>query len=1355
MNPTYNRPPGRNARSYRRSFFQNSQTKLFLLFLCVLFSARFVAQNKLMTLGNKLIDLNNSFTISISNLPNPGLPANHPLYAYTYHGQQATKHSNVEYGVNGEILFFVVDSKIYNNHGYLIKDILSFMPLAVSESEIHITRIPETCNKYIVMGIMSSDFFVTFIDLGLINTVIPQNTTEYGVAIDLLDSSNDEVWQDYLASIEYLALASSVGDAAETDDPSTYIINLDNGGQQQVSSHLDIYDNNVDGDKILLHCTTNFIHYLRIAPTGIQYISYHVKILGQGEGVRSSGGLEVTDYGSFHYSVHTDNGSAGTPFDSNNLEIDKYDTNWGLISQTLVNTHYTANFENGVIGDLEFSPNGRYLYFNQSSAPYFGYVDITDNTVHYPSVDMNLGSTYFELNKYSQMEYNFYQTQPALFLYDGAHIDIIKNINTPNSLVILQDVFSVPGVLPIESNSASTYYNDLMFVISEQNYKPDQTVALQNADCCEENKLYYSFGNYTHTGTSYVNWTYGAGLNPWNATTGPVYINGDITFNGGSRVNISGMDLRFGPQSDVFIQPNASVRLNNGTILTSWDCPDLMWQGVDIYGSPGIDQYPNNFTVPYFNAGGQGLLIMDNATIEHALVAAQVGTNTSIFTGNTGGVLRATNSTFRNNIRDVFFLKYTSNANYSGGNYSQFSNCDFLTNQNTKFLYGQTSITHAEMKSASGIIYTNCSFRNIRPYTGDMQWRGRGLVSSNSTFSCTGANDNYLGTFDTTHDTFYKLRQGVSVSGTNNFTFTLNKMWFQECNVGLLTTGVSNEVITSNTFHVPDFAALSYELPKGASFAGSTAFTFKENTFYATTLNTTSLNVGAIFSNVGGANNISYLNNFTKLYKGQEAQGSNWNSVSSGLELRCNTYTNCYYDQYLASYSRWRITQGMAASDGQKANNKFSYDLQNCDNPNRHDMAVSQNNYAGYLFKYYCTSDQYYKPDCQSAFMQVIPDQSGIAANCPANPVVTPGTSVHSMHTLARANYNSAMEQYNLIVDQGEKAEILAQINAAFPLASGQLKAYLLAHTPLSDSVMIELASHFGIMDSWHLTEVLLANCPLTGDVMHALDDSDILSEFFMDFLWDSYYSGNTNWRQFLEMQVAGRASELAEWRGMVVAELMANEDEEFDLTAATKTLAETDGDPSSILWLLDYYISINDPVQIDYYMDIIALWPNGQDLITLKEMQIVLQNDWELADATQLAQLQNWVDNQSEGVYGYALSILQGLSLTETMPEPEIPMEDRSLWIRQPEEKAAKKSLISAYPTPANTESHITYPPELDGHGILYINDPLGREIRQIKLNHNGVLELDCKDLSEGMYVLTLYLNNTKISTLNFSVLH
>ncbi len=153
--------------------------------------------------------------------------------------------------------------------------------------------------------------------------------------------------------------------------------------------------------------------------------------------------------------------------------------------------------------------------------------------------------------------------------------------------------------------------------------------------------------------------------------------------------------------------------------------------------------------------------------------------------------------------------------------------------------------------------------------------------------------------------------------------------------------------------------------------------------------------------------------------------------------------------------------------------------------------------------------------------------------------------------------------------------------------------------------------------------------------------------------------------------------------------------------------------------------------------------------------MQIALENDWEQADASQLAQLQSWVDNQTEGVYGYALSILHGLSLSETMPEPEIPMEDRTFMIRQPRERETKESLMSAYPIPAHTATHITYPLELDGHAYICVNDPVGREIKRIKLNHNGVLEMDCKDWSEGMYIVTLYLNNTIISNLNFSVIH
>ena len=135
------------------------------------------------------------------------------------------------------------------------------------------------------------------------------------------------------------------------------------------------------------------------------------------------------------------------------------------------------------------------------------------------------------------------------------------------------------------------------------------------------------------------------------------------------------MVFAFDEDADLIIEKGASVYLH-GTTWTSLSCEDIMWPGVDLLGTTNaansIDQLP-------VSGGDQGYLNLSNSVIENAMIGIDVGGNVA---NNAGGIVRASNTDFKNNQNDVMFRKYhyQSGVNYIQ-NKSYFNSCTFVTDE--------------------------------------------------------------------------------------------------------------------------------------------------------------------------------------------------------------------------------------------------------------------------------------------------------------------------------------------------------------------------------------------------------------------------------------------------------------------------------------------------------------------------------------------------------------------------------------------------------------------------------------------------------------------------------------------------
>src|SRR5690606_28660050 len=151
--------------------------------------------------------------------------------------------------------------------------------------------------------------------------------------------------------------------------------------------------------------------------------------------------------------------------------------------------------------------------------------------------------------------------------------------------------------------------------------------------------------------------------------TGNLQAYTDIQIEPGATLSISGV-IEMSPTKKIIIKPGGKLVLDGGT-LTNSACSEELWQGIEIWGNHNLPQ----------TAANQGLLIVkNNALIENAENAVTVWKPSDW--GTTGGIVEATNSTFRNNRRSIEFLAYQNlqTNGYIAPNRSYFKNCTFEIN---------------------------------------------------------------------------------------------------------------------------------------------------------------------------------------------------------------------------------------------------------------------------------------------------------------------------------------------------------------------------------------------------------------------------------------------------------------------------------------------------------------------------------------------------------------------------------------------------------------------------------------------------------------------------------------------------
>lgn len=524
----------------------------------------------------------------------------------------------------------------------------------------------------------------------------------------------------------------------------------------------------------------------------------------------------------------------------------------------------------------------------------------------------------------------------------------------------------------------------------------------------------------------------------WNS---PMYVNGNIRIKTGTTLTITSR-IRFGNNVKITVERGAQLIIDGGHLTAG--CSDY-WQGIEVLGNPSLTQSATN----------QGVLELKNdAIIEYANNAITTGTNG---VGNQGGgIIKADNTTFRNNRRAVEFMQYNI-----ADNQSYFTNCTFeLTND-----YPQTTyIGMVTIWDNYGIPFTICTFRNQSTSVSNKQYgiytidAGYAVASG---FTFEGFTGGVFGTNSSTSRTF-------SVSGS---TFSNNA-------VGVYAGSVNNVSATGSTFNVGQYSTGSYNY--GVYLNTSTGYTVESNSFTGHNPSATLGPAGVFCLNTGDANNVIRENSYTNLYVGNYAVGDNRNNSipSNGLRFLCNlNNANASYDFSVVNYIDPNVS-GIATPQGsalQAAGNTFSLRS----TPTGSDYRNATN----YSIQYYYQNVAGENPMNTTGIVKTL---TGNGSGCTS--FLTGGgedgslssaelATLQNEYNVYKAQYDTGLNTRNNKLDDGNTASLLAEVDQVQRGSSDVLEDKLLGISPwLSAEVLKKILDKRDVFQENFITKILKAN---------------------------------------------------------------------------------------------------------------------------------------------------------------------------------------------------------------------------------------------------------------------------------------
>lgn len=1319
-----------------------------------------VTQNSLWSLPNIFMQIPEGNPPQINNLPSHISPPV-AFSDFYYTGESATNAHNAIHDQNGNLKFFIVDQFLYNGNGHTIGRLSSNVGDDPStsnikgNSEICIVPDPADCERYYIFtSTLGSDGgktgYFTHLDISMYNL---DNSLTVGEDVEgVLIGGVGTFENNCVSVVEELNFLNGDGSEASEKGHVNYHF---------AASPLRESTNS----RIVLMTRGNELFRILVDDTGIHPMNPVLSLGGNSTTLRTELEMKfIESAGKYRVAVGNINGVFTFEMDITGDIIPN--------SQYFIDLDDPYTSQTAYVKGLEFSESGQFLYFTHHRTAYF------DKAVRFHDFSTMQTSVLQvpddgEDFEYSQIELG---ADGKLYFAWSGGLAALSDPDNPNANNFELYAIPIPGY-PLSDTGYPSQEAQLVYLLPDQidgmNYY-DHFLVYEDEECCLHHPPYDAT---SYTASSSATWA--PGSNPFSADPNcdVVLIQEELRIPDGVTITIEDMRFEFLETARVTVETGGKLIMKN-TTFTYGPCGNKMWHGVEVWGDPDLSQYPES---------NQGVLIMqNNSVIEHAWIGALAGTRSLAspplgfgVTFSTGGIIRAFDSQFRNNQRDVMIHHYigTNPAGYTADNRSNFYRCDFLTdgplNHTEEYPYA-----HVDLSNVRGVKFTHCSFRNTASFADHaITKRGRGIFSNGSTFKVIGKNEPFVSE-EEDHQTFYKLYVGIEAIGADNHPFTASKMEFQKNKVGIVVEGACFETITFNNFDIPE---VSTEYPGsnwGAYLMNSHSFTIEENNFVGGPELTKIAGLGIENSNPGfiPVDNEVYRNFFAKLEQGIVVFKNNRSAAGNyGLQTRCNKFSvNRHADIYLTAESEWRDDQGSAAEVELLTNNSFSYNNVSCSGPYK-DVRVHEDygilSSTNLMFDYWCLpvsggpnngftvpDFDYLHPTCPEPHLENAhhPNHSTIAfdyeEHCPSN--FTPiGGGKYEMAELlpalglAESNLSAAEAVYRATVDGGDTEDIIDLLENILNEESAYLRDLLMARHPLSKAALLAAIDAAEAFDPWHLTQVLVANSPLPGEVFHVLKYGDgVLSPFFMQFVDNAQQNSSASLERLLNAEIAYRQYEKSTIERDIQRYYLYHAD---SLDAeGWMSFVESREEDSYKFYLLGEHLDKGETGQAQSILDSLGLNNERKDWIQF----MINQTAADTITSADYATAWNFFYNSPTNI-GNAWGWLTAHGQLDSVPPvPEI-LTRRSMSLFNGEDEAKAERWLEAWPNPAKDHVVLTYPREADGIGTVQIFGPKGEFIRELAAGDVGFEEININGWSPGLYIAKLLVNGETFDTVKISV--
>lgn len=527
------------------------------------------------------------------------------------------------------------------------------------------------------------------------------------------------------------------------------------------------------------------------------------------------------------------------------------------------------------------------------------------------------------------------------------------------------------------------------------------------------------------------------------------------------------------------VEPGAKLIVDGARI--THNCSGF-WYGIRVLGTGnGANQHPSTHGTAVFSNG---------AVIEHARFGVMNWDFQSVTTS--GGIIQATDALFLNNQKSAeFCLFYNRDGNYNiRPDRSYFSRCLFEITDDYKGEELQYPFDcHASLWEVSGISFSGCQFYNRS--TLSMKGKGHGLLSFNAGYTV-GPYCGGIYSFDCTdmkRSVFKGFTYGIKADGDQTGTahaLTVDRCAFDSVTVGIFTPNFNHLSANRNIFHVGNGLPVEWtncHQNMGIHTRYISQFRVEENEFKGFTHADQQAdweNIGVIVEQSGTNDKELYKNSFENLTSGVMALGKNVSDpvfpsgASYGLRLFCNTFQQNKNDIHVLGNPAAPYYEGICQTQGAtslSAGNRFlssGSGIVHINNSGRHIAYAYKGNHteplSGSRFGTILAANAH---GCASRFSESVPS------------VLLDATATGLQEARFSGNmaaWNTALGEYENLLDGGDRQGLLSYISAAEPEDAAEVTNTLLGHAPWLSEPVLRAVIQADILPTVMLMDLLLAN---------------------------------------------------------------------------------------------------------------------------------------------------------------------------------------------------------------------------------------------------------------------------------------